>query len=106
MLDSVSPDLRKCCENGIELMFVAGCFTPERVPSSTCSYANSSLRKRDPLDPHKPLRQGYSQAPHLQNDSLDKLLKNHQERMTELAKWHEELKLMLCQSGSASETTP
>ena len=107
MLDYVLPHQRERCKVGIELMLRDGRFTPERAPSSACSFTNLNLSRLEPPGLRNSPRRGSPRAPHLQDDYLDKLLESHQEAMTEFAKWRDEPKPTLwCSEGSTSETTP
>jgi hypothetical protein len=103
MLDWVSPHQRERCEVGIELMLMDKRFTPEQEVF-TRSYADMSPLKPESLGLRKSHRRSSSQTLRLQNDDLDRLLKSHHKWMAEYAKWHDELKHTLCQSGSVGNS--
>ena len=82
-----------------------GRFTPEREPYARSS-VDSSLSRLESVGLQKSRRRDSPRAPRLQDNILDKFVKSHHERMTEFAKWRDELKPTLRCSDSASETTP
>ena len=70
MLDYVLPHQREHCEDGIELMLIAGHFTPERAPYTRSSVSSSPL-KPESMGLRKSHRRDSPQAPHLQDNCLE-----------------------------------
>ncbi|KAF8350324.1 hypothetical protein F5887DRAFT_1070517 [Amanita rubescens] len=93
MLDSVLPHQRECCEDGIELMLIEGCFTPERIPY-TRSSASPSLSRQD-SDRQGSRRRDSPRASRLIDDILDEFIRHQDELRVELAKSRKELKSSL-----------